>query len=148
MFLSLFLMACGDKSGDTGSDLGSTDAEVSSFDCAQDYALCTELSVPEGFTGETRNLTLALYSELPPVGPPDVVLVQIENPEIGVDKNFSVELHPITASGDYHLYISLYMEGGGEWLPESGIDYYLTTDPITFDGGAVDLGGLELILAE
>ena len=40
------------------------------------------------------------------------------------------------------------MEGGGEWLPESGIDYYLTTDPITFDGGAVDLGGLELILAE
>ena len=148
MFLSLLLMACGDKSSDTGSDLGSTEAEVSSFDCAQDYAFCTELSVPEGFTGNTRNLTLALYSVLPPIGPPDVVLAQIENPDIGIDNNFSVEFHPITASGDYHLYVSLYTEGGGEWLPESGIDYYLTTDPVTFAGGSVDLGGLELVLAE
>ena len=105
MFLSLLLMACGDKSSDTGADLASAEAEVSSFDCTQDYALCTELSVPEGFTGNTRNLTF-IYSELPPVGPPDVVLVQIENPEIGLGSKL---FHEVTRSQRAEIIIFTYL---------------------------------------
>ena len=149
MLSLILLFACTEKGEDTAELTEEiTEETESSFDCSQDYAMCSTISVPNDFQGTPRNLTLALYAELPPVGPPDVVLAQVESPEIGIDTDYNVELHPITASGDYHLYISLYMEGGGEWLPEAGIDYALTTEPITFDGASVDLGELELILAE
>ena len=148
MFSLIFLLGCSEKDNDTAVDLAEEEVAGSSFDCTQDYAMCSMLSVPEDFTGTPRNLTIVLYSELPPLGPPDVILDQIDAPEIGSDNDYAVELHPITATGDYHLFISLYMEGGGEWMPEPGIDYSLTTDKITFDGSAVELGSLDLILAE
>ena len=148
MLLSLLFLACGDKATDTASEPEADTSVEPAFDCTQDYAFCAELSVPSDFQGTPKNLTLALYSSLPPMGPPDVILAQVSSPEIGIGNNYAVELHPITASGDYHLYVSLYMEGGGEWMPASGIDYSLSTDAISFTGSAVDMGELKLILAE
>ena len=147
LFLFSFL-ACGDKDLDSGVVTEDTTEEVSGFDCTQEYALCGSLVVPNDFVGTTKNLTLALYSSLPPMGPPDVILAQVSMPTIGVDQPYAIELHPVTATGAYHLFVSLYMEGGGDWMPVSGIDYMLATDAITFAGTAVNLGELNLELAE
>ena len=117
MFLSLLLITLVVTSPVTPVPTWLQKQKVSSFDCTQDYALCTELCTRRFYWKHTQLDLGALFRNCPPVGRPDVVLVQIENPEIGLDQNYSIELHPITASGDYHLYVSLYMEGGGEWLP-------------------------------
>lgn len=152
MLSLIILLGCSEKDNDTAVEAAEESredaVEESSFDCTQDYALCSTLSVPSDFTGTPRNLSIVLYSEIPPQGPPSAVLDQIDAPDIGLDKDYILELHPITATGEYHLYISLYMEGGGTWMPESGIDYSLYTEKITFDGSAVDLGNLELLLTE
>ena len=46
-----------------------------------------------------------------------------------------MRFEPVIATGDYYLWVFLYMEGGGEWQPVSGVDYVAHTDEmITFDG--------------
>ena len=140
------IWGCTSKEMDSGVELETV--EASSFDCAQDYAMCASLLVPSDFVGTPKNLTLALYSSLPPMGPPNVILAQVTDPNIGIDQPYAVELHPVTATGSYHLFVSLYMEGGGEWMPASGIDYMLETEALSFEGTAVNLGEMTLSLAE
>ena len=41
------------------------------------------------------------------------------------------------------------MEGGGEWVPEPGIDYFGHSNAmITFDGEAVGFDDIPLVMAE
>jgi hypothetical protein len=50
--------------------------------------------------------------------------------------------------GDYHVFVALFVEGGGNFQPEPGIDYQIITAPHTFGAGPVELGALSLELAE
>jgi hypothetical protein len=44
--------------------------EVDTSLCEDDYALCGQLNIPSDFAGTPRALSVALYEEIPPAGPP------------------------------------------------------------------------------
>ena len=117
--------------------------------CDEPYSFCGSLMMPDDFTGTTRSMSVALFSSLPPAGPPDYALAQVELPEFATGTAYPIEIGSVTALGDYHLFVAVYMEGGGEWQPEPGIDYmYSSPDTFTFDGSAIDFGEINLMLAE
>ena len=38
-------------------------------------------------------------------------------------------------TGEYYIWVNLYMEGGGEWMPVNEVDYTgATPAPLTLDG--------------
>jgi len=153
------MMACSEKENeDTATE--ETQTETSSEDtateettetsiCDEDYSVCGSLMMPDSFAGNTVSMSIALFASLPPAGPPDYSLLQVETPVFTTGEAYPVEIGAVTALGDYFLYVAVYMEGGGEWQPASGIDYmYYSDEAFTFTGGAVDFGEINLIMAE
>jgi len=117
--------------------------------CERDGDVCARIRVPAGFTGTPRQLLVGLYDSLPPLGPPASLLAQVDDPEIGPDEPFVLEVDSFPDTGQLYVYVALYMEGGGTFVPVAGVDYVGQSDaPFAFDGSAVDLGDLTLALAE
>lgn len=134
--------ACG-SSDPAGSD---SDAAVS--DCTSADQLCATLSVPSDFSGTPREAYFGLYASLPPAGPPDVMIGSVAATTITPGAPLRIVMDDVDAVGDYHVFVALFVEGGGRFQPEPGIDYQILTAPHTFGSGAVDLGTLSLELAE
>jgi hypothetical protein len=129
-------------SGDQGSD--SADDSV----CSEDYSLCGNIEVPADFEGSTRSLAVVLYSSVPPAGPPDGIIVEIDDPDLRAGENYPIRVLPALFNGEYHVWVNLYMEDGGEWMPVNGIDYTgSTATPLSFDGSAVTFDDISLELA-
>ena len=162
--LTALLAACGDKD-DTGSD-GATDSGTADttdttdngadFDCpppddaacAEEYAFCGNLKVPEDFTGTTRSLALALYETIPPAGPPNATLAEIEAPDMVPGSCYTVVVQPMLEQGNYYLWANLYMEGGGSWVPVNDIDYTAASaEPLELTGSTMVFEDLTLTLA-
>ena len=81
------------------------------------------------------------------MGPPSVMLTPIDKPEV-IASGIYDAMFDVDADGDYFAYIVLYDEEGGQWMPEPGTDYLVETDEaVTFDGSPVNLGKLDLVLA-
>jgi len=152
------LLACTAGSKDTGSidnDVGEVvlvdsegpeipDASV----CEEDYSFCGHLITPPDFAGTTRSLALALYTSVPPAGPPDAVLAEIPVPTMGPNERYAVRLAPVIETGDYHLWANLYMEGGGAWVPVNDVDYTgATSTPLKLQGESLVFEDIELELA-
>lgn len=144
-----FACACGgDDDPEVQADAAAPDAAVQAGICEEANSLCGTIEVSSDFSGTTASLLVALYSALPPAGPPDAVGGTIPMPVIGTDTPFELELADISATGDYFVYVSLYMEGGGTFVPVPGVDYIgQSASALTFDGTAVDIGTLTLNLA-
>ena len=135
----------GDPAGESAGETTTPDASI----CENEFALCGSLAIPEDFAGSTVSLAVVLYDSLEPSGPPSVTVTTIPTPEIQAGQSFPVRFEPVIATGQYYLWVFLYMEGGGEWQPVSGVDYVAHTDEmITFDGSPVDFSELSLTLAE
>ena len=135
----------GDPAGESAGEMTTPDASI----CENEFALCGSLAIPEDFTGSTVSLAVVLYDSLEPAGPPSVTVTTIPTPEIQAGQSFPIRFEPVIATGDYYLWVFLYMEGGGEWQPVSGVDYVAHTDEmITFDGSPVDFSELSLTIAE
>ena len=131
-----------DDADDTNSD-GADDAI-----CSEDYSLCGNITLPAEFSGSTRSLAIVLYGTIPPAGPPDGIIAEIDTPLLTAGDSYPVRVLPALFNGDYYVWVNLYMEGGGEWLPVNGIDYTgSTSDPISFDGSAVSFEDIPLNLA-
>jgi len=82
---------------------------------------------------------------VPPFGPPDVIVLEQDSPDISAGQAFDVQVAPVMASGEYHVYVILYMEGGGEWMPTFGVDYVGVDSPdFSFDGTPVNFGDIPL----
>ena len=126
-----------------------TSTETEPSVCDQAYSFCGTLMMPDTFEGTTRSMSVALFSSLPPAGPPDYALAEVETPVFDIGSPYPIEIGAVTALGEYHLFVAVYMEGGGEWQPASGIDYmYSSAETFSFDGSAIDFGEVELKLAE
>ena len=168
IFLFASLVGCGADKVDESS-AGNTDEEGSiettdteeshenSDDvslCADENSFCGSFTVPANFTGTTNKLSIGLFDELPPAGPPDGDFIEILAPEVVAGEDYQIVVEDFNAgeedeTGEYYIYAALYMEGGGEWVVVSGIDYHVSsTASFRFDGDAVDFGSMELILAE
>jgi hypothetical protein len=122
-----------------------------------DSSLITTISLPDGFSGEIRQLMVTLATELPVTGPPAAILATIDNVDADSDGEGDVDqiLNPsrdlvlalpdVGVTGDYHVVVVLFMEGGGQFAPVSGVDYMAASGPLSFGAGQVAVE-LELML--
>ena len=136
---------------DTGADASTADFDCpppTAAECGEDYGFCGSLKVPTDFVGTPRSLAIALYETIPPAGPPNATLAEIDAPELLAGSCYTVEIHPMLEQGTYYLWANLYMEGGGEWVPVSGVDYTAASEaPLELDGSATVFEDLTLELA-
>ena len=159
-FLYLFF-ACGE--GEKTSDDTSTAEEIEevttdepaaepaeeSSVCEEDYSFCGSFMMPSDLTGTSRSMAIALYDSLVPAGPPSVTVTEIAVPEVVAGEAYDLEFSPLIATGTYYIFVFLYMEGGGEWAPVSGIDYFgHSEEAIVFDGSPIVFPDINLSLAE
>ena len=154
----LFLLACGEKDGsqDTAEvveESQETQAEVvtnviDDTVCQDDYAFCGRVSMPNDFQGEARQLVVALYDSIPPAGPPQHILLELDNPEVAAGELHQVVVHPVLVTGDYYIWVNLYMEGGGEWVPVNDVDYTgASAGLVSFDGSSLTFDDISLSAA-
>lgn len=117
--------------------------------CDEMFSLCGDILIPSTFEGETRSLAVALYTTIPPAGPPDAILAEIDAPELSPNQRYPLVITPFLQTGEYYIWLNLYMEGGGTFVPLEGIDYTgATPEPMTFDNSPAYFGEILLELAE
>ena len=117
--------------------------------CGETYTVCGNIMIPTDLVGTPRSMAISLYDTLSPAGPPNVIVTEINNPDVIAGEPYAIEYYPLIATGDYYVFVFLYMEGGGEWTPELGIDYVGRSDTkIAFSEDAVRFDDISLVLAE
>ena len=148
LLVALPLLAC---TAESASDTGGEDLvqasgnflemdDVDSSMCGEDYSVCGDILIPESLNGTPRSLAVALYTSVPPAGPPDGIVAEIDGPDIQPGYRYPIRELPVLFTGEFYVWINLYMEGGGEWLPVNEIDYTgSTAQPIPFDGSPIQL---------
>jgi hypothetical protein len=128
--------------GGTGGTGGAADP------CTLQNSLCFDLLVPVTATEAPKQLAVTFYSSLPAMGPPDggIGLLQM-NPVVQPGAAYKVQVNDLTVSGDYLVYVALFMPGGGMFQPVAGVDYDVATPmKVTFNGAPVSLPALQLKL--
>ncbi len=127
--LGLSLVACG-ESGDTGA----ADSGTALSRCSETSSLCVDLHVPDDFVGTPRQLIAGLFESLPPQGPPLVVISIVDQPVIAPGQHYELTATELSEEdpadylpGDYYVYVVLYNQGGGQFVPVAGIDYTVET---------------------
>lgn len=157
LLASALALGCGDDDDDDDGDGTDADADSDSdadadtdsdSDTDAGYTVTATVSVPSGFDATPVKIGAHFYDSLPPAGPPSVMGEIIDDPEIGVDTPYDLEMTGVEAEGDYFLYVVLYVEGGGDTMPSPGVDYVGESEQLTFGEGDVDAGEIELALAE
>ena len=152
---STFLVACTSTTDDTGiqsnnaaSDTGTAVDNVEDSVCQEDYSVCGQLLIPNDLTGTPRSLVVALYDSVPPAGPPAGIVTEIESPAINSGETYSIEEQPVLFTGEYFIWVNLYMEGGGEWAPVNDVDFTAyTPSTVIFDGSPIRFDDMTMELA-
>jgi hypothetical protein len=151
----MFLVACGQPADDeVGPDdnsggealVISQGGEIPGEDlCGQEYSVCGYIRVPADLEGQPRSLAVSLYTEQTPTAGPDVLITQIDSPSLRAGELYPIRVHPFLDTGEYYLWIILYMDGGGSARPVNAVDYTGTTgQPVVFDGQFVELEQVSL----
>lgn len=159
----VLLVACGETSDDTGTadtDTADTAEDVtdSTTDfsceapaasvCTEELGFCGNLKVPTDFAGTPRSLAIALYTSIPPAGPPSATLAEIEAPDLVPGSCYTVEVSPMLEQGEYYIWANLYMEGGGSWVPVNDVDYTAhSAEPVMMVSSGMVFEDLSLELA-
>ena len=116
--------------------------------CDEDYSFCGYLVTPPDFEGTTRSLAIALYTSIPPAGPPNAILAEIPAPSMGPNEMYPVRLAPMIETGEYYIWANLYMDGGGEWAPVNDVDYTgSTAAPVSLLGESFAFEDITLEIA-
>lgn len=104
--------------------------------------------VPSSFDAAPVKIQFDFFDAVPPDGPPDVHGPGFQSPDIGPDTPYELFWgQPPQLSGDFHLVVVLFVEGGGIDFPEPGIDYVgYSAAAFTFGPGTgvVDVGDVDL----
>lgn len=150
----------GDDSGSTNAattDAGNTQQSSSSGTVNTDAGLpdggnqarsVVKLHVPSGFTGTTRKLMIVTSMTRPMFGPPAAKLLEQSNPVFAPEETKEFNIDTSRINGTFYLVAVLYMENGGSYAPQSGVDYQAySADKITFTGDVTDHGTMNLELA-
>ncbi|MFT5681029.1 MAG: hypothetical protein ACI8RZ_001935 [Myxococcota bacterium] len=158
------LIACGDKDDDTGvvdADSGVTTDTAEGTDttdftcpppeasaCTEELGFCGNLKVPDDFAGVPRSLAIALYTSIPPAGPPNATLLEIDGPDLVPGSCYTIEVSPMLEQGEYYIWANLYMEGGGSWVPVNDVDYTANSEaPVMMVSSGMVFEDLTLQLA-
>jgi hypothetical protein len=113
-------------------------------------SLVTTISLPDDFDATIAKLVIVLAGEIPLETVPAAVLATIENVDNDEDGELDVDqiLSPtqdlvlafddVGVTGDYHVVVGLYVEGGGDFQPVPGVDYQAESELLTFGEGKVE----------
>ena len=116
--------------------------------CDEEYSLCGHINVPADLVGTPRSLAVSLYTSVPPVGPPNAVIAQIDGPSIKAGEQYPVRVYPMLEKGEYFIWINLYMEDGGQWMPINGVDYTgVSAAMVVLDGAPFEFDPIDMALA-
>jgi hypothetical protein len=131
-----------------GTACGSDGSGHPANTCTAANSLCARLTVPQGFSGSPTSLMALFFNTPTPAGMPAAILAQVPSPVITADQPYDLKAENISAAnGTYYFYVALYMPGGGTTTPVAGVDYAgRVTEPIQWDGSAVNLGEVPLAL--
>lgn len=136
----------GDGGGEACEPPASTTADEPA--CQEDYSLCGDILPPADFSGTPRSLGLALYASIPPQGMPDAILGDIPLPVLAPCERFPIVLQPMLETGDYYLWVNVYMDGGGSFIPVNDIDYTgASAAPLSLTGAPFLFEDIGLTLA-
>ena len=156
LFVSLVLsFGCGEDGPSDESAAGESNTTITTISdgpeiaaeetCDQEYSVCGYIRIPFNFEGTPTSLAVGLYAEPTPAGSPDIVLTQIAAPSVTPGELYPIRVHPFLDTGDYHLWVFIYVEGGGTNRPINGVDYMGTlTVPMTFDGQALEFETVDI----
>ena len=123
--------------------------ESDPFACVDKGSLCVTLRVPDDYDGTPRELATGFYDTSDTARPPNESLAAIEYPSIEAGEDYQLSHENIDFDGDFYLLFILFDEDGGIWIPQTGIDYTAATaQPIRIDGEPVELGALDLVIAD
>ncbi|MBV72374.1 MAG: hypothetical protein CMH52_13700 [Myxococcales bacterium] len=130
-FISPALANCTFTFGTSSNQL-----EPNSRTCESDGSLCVTLKIPETLSETPEKMVVALFRQLPPIGPPDVFPpFTLDSPELTPGQTYDVLVEANTM-GAYHVYAVLYMPGGGaaSWQAVPGTDIVGTTEAFEIAG--------------
>ncbi len=162
LLLSSVLVACGGEAeplsgpsdplsgGDSNAAIPiSTGPEIPDIEvCDQEYSACGYVGLPASFSDTPRQFLVALFSSLPAEGPPNSVLMRIDAPSVRAGERYPVRIHPVLESGEYFIFTTLYVDGGGEFQPVVGTDYVgASKTKLNFDGTALEFGDIDMTVA-
>ena len=118
---------------------GEAAADPDSQVCGSDNTVCAQLLIPETLESTPEKLLVALYRNLPPLGPPDVFPpFSVDEPSLTPRTTIEVKLDA-AVTGTYQILAVLYMPGGGlvSWQPLAGVDYTAASEPFELDGSGL-----------
>jgi hypothetical protein len=114
-------------------------------------SLVVNLSVPESFDAQVTKLLVTLAREIPVTGVPVAILATIDNVDKDGDgerdvdqilsstRDLTLALEDAGVSGEYHVVAALYVEGGGQFQPVSGVDYQASSAKVNLGQGKVEV---------
>ena len=154
MISTVIFSGCGDDAS-TATAMSGTGApitdissgpEIPSEDvCNQEYSVCGYVRVPFDFDGQPRSMAVGLYRDPTPAGSPDVVLAQIDAPSMAPGELYPVRVYPFLDTGEFHIWVFIYVEGGGTNRPINGVDYMGRVElPLNFDGQALEFEAVDI----
>ena len=151
----LLMWGCGgDDDGSDATGAGGAAAGgamgVDSDECTAENEVCFDIKIPDDYPGGALNMTVGLFSSLPPLGPPTIFPPHaIEAPTFEAGQTYrSKQTIPADKQGMYQAYIVLYMPDGGleSWIPVAGVDYTVSSEAFDLTGPAYT-HATELVLA-
>lgn len=137
--LGLALAGCGGGNGTASLGANLTGP------CTAPHSMCATVQLPPSYAQKPSKLMVAGFDRLPPAGPPSQIFATIDHPAISPTQPFQMEADNLQVNGSYYVYVVLYDQGGGQFLPAAGIDYVgATQQKVTFGDAPVNLGALTL----
>ena len=122
--------------------------------------LVATISLPDNFSGQMTKLLVTLANSVPVTGMPVAILATIDNMDkdgdgvgdldqiLSPSRDLVLALPDVGVTGDYHVVVALYMQGGGQFQPVPGTDYMANSQKIRLGQGKVSLAlDLELVPA-
>ena len=120
-------------------------------------SLVVSISLPDDFDATITKLVATLAEEVPLTTVPAAILATIDNVDndedgkpdvdqiLGPSQDLVLSFDDVGVTGDYHVVVGLYVEGGGDFQPVPGVDYQAEGEKLTFGEGTVETS-LELTL--
>ena len=138
------IAAGGDETGfESPGDEVLTDAPVeAAAGCAAANEVCFSVKIPEDMVGTPEAIIVGLYTQLPPMGPPNVFPpYRVDTPDVAPGDILDVKM-TVMETGTYQAYTVLYMPNGGlqQWMPKAGVDFEFGTEPFELTGDAYTHG--------
>lgn len=144
--VALVCAACSASSSSTSDAGGAPPAADASS--AAGHAARIVLQIPAGYTGTLAKLDLVYNATPQLLGPPTGTLYEGTPTGVAAGMPLTVTGDATGVRGDYYVVAVLYMQGGGTFVPKPGVDYVAESPaPIAFDGTAIDLGTLPVVVA-